>query len=133
MLYSKLQCSEGTFSFSASKSGEHTVCITNSGFGHKTVTLDLKTGVAAKDYSAVAKKGNLKPLEIELKRLEDQAQAIHADMQYLRLREEMMRDTNESTNARVLWFSIFSLIILVALGGVQLFYLKNFFKSKKIL
>ena len=60
----------------------------------KTVTLNLKTGVNAKDYSAVAKKDNLKPLEIELRRLEDQVQAIHDDLQYMRGREENMRDTN---------------------------------------
>ena len=133
VLFSKLLCNDGKFAFTASKSGEHTICFINNGIGQKTISFTLKTGVNAKDYSAVAKKDNLKPIEVELRRLEDQVQAIHDDMKYLKNREESMRNTNESTNSRVLWFSIFSMVVLVVLGGLQLYYLKNFFKSKKIL
>lgn len=39
----------------------------------------------------------------------------------------------ESTNTRVLFFSIFSMFILVLLGTWQIFYLKKFFKSKKMI
>ena len=36
----------------------------------------------------------LKPLEVELKRLEDLSEAIVQDFAYMRQREEEMRDTN---------------------------------------
>jgi hypothetical protein len=36
----------------------------------------------------------LKPLEIELKRLEDLSESIVKDFVYMRQREEEMRDTN---------------------------------------
>lgn len=36
----------------------------------------------------------LKPLEIELKRLEDLSESIVQDFSYMRQREEEMRDTN---------------------------------------
>jgi len=39
----------------------------------------------------------------------------------------------ESTNARVLWFSVLSMVILLVLGAWQLYYLKRFFQEKKLI
>lgn len=46
--------------------------------------MDVQLGEAAR----------LKPLEVELKRLEDLSEAIVQDFAYMRQREEEMRDTN---------------------------------------
>jgi hypothetical protein len=54
----------------------------------------LKTGVQAKDYSSVAKKEDIKPLELEVLKLEDLLEEINADMKYLRHREGAMYQTN---------------------------------------
>ena len=51
----------------------------------------------------------------------------------MRAREETMRNTNESTHGRVAFFSLLSLGILGALGGVQLTYMKRYFKAKKLI
>jgi hypothetical protein len=45
----------------------------------------------------VAKKENLKPLELELRRLEDLVVSIHDNMEYMKTREEAMRNTNGRT------------------------------------
>lgn len=42
----------------------------------------------------IAKAEKLKPLEVELKKLEDLAESIVNDFAYMRAREEEMRDTN---------------------------------------
>ncbi len=42
----------------------------------------------------VGKAEKLKPLELELRRLEDLAESIVNDFAYMRAREEEMRDTN---------------------------------------
>ena len=44
-----------------------------------------------------------------------------------------MRDTNESTNSRVLYFSIFSMCCLLGLATWQVLYLRKYFKSKKLI
>ncbi|KAG0724635.1 Transmembrane emp24 domain-containing protein bai [Chionoecetes opilio] len=75
----------------------------------------------------------LKPLEIELKRLEDLSESIVQDFSYMRQREEEMRDTNESTNSRVLYLSLFSLCCLIGLATWQVLYLRKFFKAKKLI
>eukprot|EP01047_Picozoa_sp_COSAG01_P096698 COSAG01_NODE_27146_length_693_cov_0.865320_1_plen_51_part_00 len=37
-----------------------------------------------------------------------------------------MRNTNESTNARVLWFSVFSVCVLASTGAWQVYHLKQY-------
>ena len=59
-----------------------------------TGTLDLKVGVDAEDYDAIASKEHLDPLELELRKLEDAAVAINKHMTYMRQREAAMRNTN---------------------------------------
>lgn len=39
----------------------------------------------------------------------------------------------ESTNTRVLYFSVFSMSCLVVLAIWQIFYLRRFFKAKKLI
>lgn len=99
----------------------------------REVTLTIKRGVEAKSYDEVAEVGKLKPMEVELDRLEDLSQAIVADFAHMRKREEEMRDTNESTNSRVLYLSIFSMCCLLGLATWQVLYLRRFFKAKKLI
>lgn len=47
-------------------------------------------------------------------------------------REERFRQTSESTNQRVLWWSIVQTLILVAIGIWQMRHLKSFFEAKKL-
>ena len=56
---------------------------------------------------------------------------IVLEMDYLRLREQKLRDTNESTNARVKWFGITTTWILIGLWGWQVVYLR--FRSKHLI
>nr|XP_006632142.1 PREDICTED: transmembrane emp24 domain-containing protein 9 [Lepisosteus oculatus] len=45
---------------------------------------------------------------------------------------ERFRQTSESTNQRVLWWSIIQTLILVAIGFWQMRHLKSFFEAKKL-
>ena len=97
------------------------------------VTLDIKIGIEAKNYEGIGEAAKLKPMEMELKRLEDLSEAIVQDFTLMRKREEEMRDTNESTNNRVLFFSIFSMFCLLSLATWQVLYLRRYFKAKKLI
>jgi len=52
----------------------------------------------------------LKPIEVELRRIENVITEIVHDMEYLKVREQTMRNTNESTNDRVKGFAILTSI-----------------------
>lgn len=55
-------------------------------------------------------------------------QEIVQEMDYLRSREQKLRDTNESTNNRVKWFAFSTMGMLVALGAWQVIYLRAYFR-----
>ena len=68
-------------------------------YSQLTINYQLKSGAEAKDYSAVAKKEHLQPMELELRRLEDQVAMISESLTYLKSREEEMRYTNGTISA----------------------------------
>ncbi|KAG2529719.1 hypothetical protein JM18_002698 [Phytophthora kernoviae] len=107
------------FSFTADAGGNYAVCFANSNDKPVRVMMDFKHGVEAKDYTEVAKREHLMPVEKELRKMEDTVDEIHREMLYMREREAMMRNTNESTNSRVLWFSFFSIVVLLGMGVWQ--------------
>jgi hypothetical protein len=92
------------------------------------VELDIDIGADAKDWSAVQATEKLKPVETELRRIEEMVAEIVAEMDYLRTREQKLRDTNESTNTRVKWFAFGTMGMLVALGAWQVIYLRAYFR-----
>lgn len=72
-------------------------------------------------------------MEAELRRISESAKEVVEEMDYLRTREMKLRDTNESTNERVKWFSLGTMGVLVALGGWQVVYLRAYFRSKHLI
>ncbi|KAL6350675.1 hypothetical protein AAG906_028129 [Vitis piasezkii] len=126
----------GQFAFPAAEAGDYMACFWV--VYHKppltlTIDLDWKTGVAAKDWSNVAKKGQVDVMELELKKLYDTVTSIHEEMFYLRGREEEMQELNQATNSRMAWLSFLSLFVCLSVAGLQLWHLKNFFERKKLL
>ncbi|XP_039207632.1 transmembrane emp24 domain-containing protein 10 [Crotalus tigris] len=139
ILYVKEDATKGKFAFTTEDYDVFEACFESKlpvGTGRmpdQLVTLNMKHGVEAKNYEEIAKVEKLKPLELELRRLEDLSESVVNDFAYMKKREEEMRDTNESTNIRVLYFSIFSMFCLIGLATWQVFYLRHFFKAKKLI
>jgi hypothetical protein len=67
-------------------------------------------------------------VEAELRRIEELVGEIVSEMDYLRTREQKLRDTNESTNERVKWFAFGTMGMLVGLGAWQVVYLRAYFR-----
>lgn len=53
---------------------------------------------------------------------------VVSEMDYLRAREQKLRDTNESTNTRVKWFGFMTTFLLIALWAWQIMYLRAYFR-----
>ncbi|CAI5758184.1 unnamed protein product [Candida verbasci] len=99
----------------------------------RIVELEIESGAAARDWNALQTSNKLKPNEVELKKIDSLINEISSELQYLKGREERMRNTNESTNSRVKWFSIIIILSLVGLGVWQIQYLRHYFKVKHII
>ena len=64
-------------------------------------------------YSYALSIGTIAPIEREVRDLASGLQAVKDEQEYIVVRERRHRDTAESTNARVMWWSVFQGIVLV--------------------
>ncbi|CAN4114539.1 unnamed protein product [Withania somnifera] len=127
---------EGNFAFETAEAGDYMACFYAA--DHKppitmTIDFDWKSGVAAKDWTNVAKKGSVDLMELELKKMYEHIQIIHDEMFYLREREEGMQELNRSTNSKMAWMTGLSIFVCLSVAGLQLWHLKTFFEKKKLI
>lgn len=64
------------------------------------------------------------PIEREIRNLANGLQAVKDEQEYIVIRERVHRNTAESTNDRVKWWSIIQAVVLFAVVGWQVYYLK---------
>ncbi|CAN9186987.1 unnamed protein product [Alternaria alternata] len=132
---------ENRYAFTSHADSAFDVCFENiftSSGSSKSITprhveLDIDIGADAKDWNAIGAADKLKPVEAELRRIEEVVGEIVTEMDYLRSREQKLRDTNESTNERVKWFALGTMGMLVGLGAWQVVYLRAYFRSKHLI
>ena len=137
MILSKVYAAEGKFTFNSHTPGEHVICLysnTSSWFAGSQlrVHLDIQVGESAVDYQAVSQKEKLSELQLRVRQLIDQVEQITKEQSYQRFREERFRATSESTNSRVLWWSLAQTLLLIGMGFWQMKHLKGFFEAKKL-
>ena len=65
-----------------------------------------------------------------VKTLTELLNSVRDEQSYIIVRERTHRNTAESTNARVKWWSIFQLGVLIGEGVFQVWWLKRFFEVK---
>jgi len=132
---------ESNFVFTSPASTDFDVCFVNElspGY-HPSETyvvevdLKLKIGYEAVDFNEVMKTEHLKPIEVELRKMDGILSGVVSEMEEMKIREEALRNTNESTFERVKGFSIGSVILMIALGVYQILHIRNFLKKKKVI
>ncbi|OAD52075.1 Transmembrane emp24 domain-containing protein eca [Eufriesea mexicana] len=137
MILSRVYSSEGRFSFTSHTPGEHVICLysnSSSWFSgtQLRVHLDIHVSDHSIDYSNTAHKEKFTQLQLRLRQLLDQVEQITKEQNYQRYREERFRQTSESTNRRVFWWSLAQSVILLFMGAWQMRHLKSFFEAKKL-
>eukprot|EP01062_Namystynia_karyoxenos_P009985 TRINITY_DN13536_c0_g2_i1.p2 TRINITY_DN13536_c0_g2~~TRINITY_DN13536_c0_g2_i1.p2 ORF type:complete len:237 (+),score=101.86 TRINITY_DN13536_c0_g2_i1:96-713(+) len=129
------------FRIMTSVAGDHTVCFYNrlvQGVPYnpsmkRTISFELQEGSGTKDYDQIARVDHLKPIEVNLRMMEDTVRSIHAEYQYFKEREATMRETSESTNSRAMWITVGSMVSFFLFGTWQVRHLKKYFKEKKLI
>lgn len=137
VILSRVYSDEGKITFTSHTPGEHVICMysnSTSWFSGSQlrVHLDIQVGDQAIDYANVAQKEKLSELQLRIRQLLDQVETISKEQNYQRYREERFRQTSESTNQRVLWWSMAQTVVLVVMGFWQMRHLKKFFEAKKL-
>nr|XP_040049154.1 transmembrane emp24 domain-containing protein 4 [Gasterosteus aculeatus aculeatus] len=139
IILSRQYGSDGRFTFTSHTPGEHQICLHSNStkmalFAVRKlrVHLDIQVGEHTNNYPEIAAKDKLTELQLRVRQLLDQVEQIQKEQNYQRYREERFRVTSESTNQRVLWWSIAQTLILLATGAWQMKHLKGFFEAKKL-
>merc|ERR1711939_135546 len=117
----------GTYSFTADKDGRFTYCFSNemSTVSGKTVSFNVHGVMYVEDD------GHTAPIEREIRALSAGLEAVKDEQEYIVVRERLHRNTAESTNDRVKYWSILQTAMLFAVCAWQVFYLKRFFEVKR--
>ncbi|XP_049410614.1 transmembrane emp24 domain-containing protein p24delta3-like [Solanum stenotomum] len=127
----------GRFAFTTSEHGNYLACfrMNNHVPGNKNVAISLqwKIGIDARDWDSIARKEKIEGVELELMKLKGLGKAVHENLLYLKKREEEMRGVSERTNGAVAWFSMMSLSICIMAAAVQIWYLKSYFRKKRLI
>ncbi|PUU79751.1 emp24/gp25L/p24 family/GOLD-domain-containing protein [Tuber borchii] len=132
--------SSGRFTFTAGDSGEHRLCFwashsssggwfSNSPEGVK-LTLDLAIGETSEIESK--DKDKLADIVQRVKDLNSRLQDIRREQVFQREREAEFRDQSESTNARVVRWTLIQLALLGVTCAWQLSHLRAFFIKQKL-
>lgn len=132
---------KGKFAVTSDKNDYYELCFTYTSSPSagaqllpREVFIDYRVGAEAKqDDLKPANEDKLSDLERSLNKVEDLTNSIIQDFIYLKKREQEMRDTNDSTNMRLFYQGVTSVIILLVLACWQTLYLRTFFKAKKLI
>ena len=112
-----------TKTITATSSGKYSYCFSNERTG--VVDLDVSFNIHGVVYVDVndPKPGNFGLCYPKLSQLTDD---VRAEQGYLVIRERTHRNTAESTNSRVKWWSVFQIFVVAANSIFQIYYLRDF-------
>ncbi|ETW83835.1 hypothetical protein HETIRDRAFT_472150 [Heterobasidion irregulare TC 32-1] len=123
--------STGSLSITAEKDGRYEYCFSNqmSAIADKIVSFNVH-GVI---YVGEGDDEHVAPIEREIRLLANGLTSVKDEQEYIVVRERTHRNTAESTNSRVKWWSILQAFVLVSVCAWQVYYLKSFFEIKRII
>lgn len=129
LLGKQVKQSTGSISVTIEKDGRHEYCFSNqmSALADKTVSFNVHGIIYVSEDDVVA------PIEREIRSLATGLTAVKDEQEYIVVRERRHRDTAESTNSRVKWWSVLQAIVLFSVVAWQVYYLKSFFEVKRVI
>jgi len=125
--------SNGKITFAAGKTGPYTYCFSNkmSTMTPKGVmfTMDIGEPQPVQPADGEAHPNKLSEM---IKELSTALVGVKHEQEYMEVRDKIHRKINESTNSRVVMWSFFEAIVLVAMTVGQVYYLKRFFEVRRV-
>jgi len=127
----------GRTAYMTQKRGEHSICIECTGKKwFQTTALKWELSVDMGDTDSIKTpltKGEFSALERIAQSSFARAEAISAENEYEKSAENEFQQTSEAVNSHIVVVSLFFVTVEVALCAWQIFHLKGFFKSEKLI
>lgn len=96
------------------------------------IIFEILTGIAAKDYSDLAKRDNLQPIELNLQKLEDMMGYLFHELNTIMSSEEKNKSLDLASE-KIIIFSIATLSAIIFVSLLELIYIKKYFKNRKLI
>jgi len=119
----------GEWIYSTTLPGTYAFCFSNhmARFTVKAVWFDLKL---KKQAEQLASPDDISPMERLIKEVELDLTEIKREEHYFKIREMVARNTAESTNERVQWWSIGESVLILLMSFGQIYYLRRLFSDR---
>ena len=121
------------YSFTTSHQGYYEICMINYDTKYTIINYNLKYGIAAKDYSSIAKTKDLKPIDVEIEKLVEKTSALNYKSNYIRANEQLTQSMLDKVSSRLFFFAEVMIAVMVLIGIAETFYLKKFLQKRKII
>mmetsp|Transcript_49470 Transcript_49470/g.87098 ORF Transcript_49470/g.87098 Transcript_49470/m.87098 type:complete len:221 (-) Transcript_49470:103-765(-) len=129
----------GKFDLKVSLDGTHILCFKSSSKDKQMVSFNFRVMQHGPDgemkdpsRSEPVTKDHTDRVSELVGKLETRAIDILDQQQYTITREAVHRDTAESTNARVMWWTMLEVGTLIVLAAFQVYYLRSYFEVKQV-
>lgn len=113
--------------------GNYQLCIENNEYKDVKIAFEFRTGIDAKDYSEIAKKSNLKPVELNLQKLEDMISYLIHELSSIMAHEEHTLSVNDSLSNKIILFSMLTLVCMITIGLFETIYIRKYLQNRKII
>ena len=121
------------YSLTTQSNGFYEVCAKNMGKYNNDVSLLIKSGISANDYSSVAKSKDLEPIDFELDKLLEKQSILTHFNKVSQEKQNQFGVIYKSISKRIIFYSLLMVAGMILIGIIETLYLKRFMERRKII
>jgi len=133
ILYKKQNELEVKVSLVATVTGNYEMCIQNNDDSINNINFEFYSGIQAQDYSSLAKDSNLRPIEINIRKIIDMMKQLIKDLSSISIKEEENSRINDTIGTKIITFSLLTLLVMIVLGVFETLYIKRYLHTRKVI